>query len=158
MKNKKNRDYQLKNRLEKSKTINGKIAAAVILCCGFSAASLQVQAQNPIDVKVFFDSAGCPEYVDKPFFDLDPKVNGLKVKWTAVYPEPPSDQPEGAQAKMEYKIYFDPFQGGKPLESSSGIILSQPIERGIPTNVTYKYTIMGDQCTHKPLDPYFRVQ
>ncbi|MBT4523133.1 MAG: hypothetical protein HOC23_24285 [Halieaceae bacterium] len=91
-------------------------------------------------------SNGCPTSVTPATIDASESA-GDKILWTAVE--------NGAPVTTAFDIYFDPFVG-KAISGSGGTAQSQPIKRGVPVNVTYKYTITSGSCA--PLDPWIRVR
>lgn len=100
-----------------------------------------------------FDDDNCPEAVDdagKSCGDDAMKDKACakrndKLVWTT--------RPAG----KDFRLYFDPLKGGPKHESKDGKY-SRHIEdkRGdekIPAGVEYKYTVVGNECPHKPHDP-----
>jgi hypothetical protein len=109
-------------------------------------------AGNDVCVNIRF-VGDCPDSVDHNDF----VINGSKfVVWQSV-------ELSAAQepTSSDYTIYFDPFKGGKPLGSkgNKGRVKSQKVESPLTeVGIEYKYTIVGDNCPDKPLDPRFRVR
>jgi hypothetical protein len=106
-------------------------------------------------VTVYFEKNGCPE-LSAPVATPTVDANGAdKVIWKGVYRE------DNKPVTTGYKIYFDPFQGGKPLKSGAdGKIISNPVDTKTPKGVDFKYTIVGDPevCLSAPKDPIIRVR
>ena len=120
--------------------MNKKISTAI--CAVFLSGG--AMAQPPVDIQVFFDGSSCPTGVSNP----SPGVNrGRLIKWQAV-------DAAGNPARIGFQIYFDPIQGG-PLRAPQGSI-QRPVNNSVPA-ATYKYTIVGDACPQRPLDPNSRV-
>ena len=99
----------------------------------------------------------CPKYVDK--YELDVTKSKL-VHWQAV-------NTDAKPINVDYKIYFDPFKGGKRLEThgNKGRLISPPFDDVAPPGpvhagpaVGYEYTIVADKCPGEPLDPRFRLR
>ncbi len=88
---------------------------------------------------------GCavPDFVDRPFFEVDA---GDRIGWRS------------ADCDTDFTIYFSPF-AGDPIKGTNGQTSPQQVlPTGVPTGVTYKYTIVADDCPDHPLDPYFRIR
>ena len=128
------------------------LSFALIGCSGLQASDAEevttadkVGAQAaPTEVTITFgDINGCnaPKFVDKPFFEID---KGEQIRWIS-----DDDSP--------FKIYFSPF-AGDVIQASNGKTPVKTIPQAVPGNVTYKYTIVGDNCPDNPLDPYLRVR
>jgi len=112
-------------------------------------------------VIITFDDQDCPQKVSEDDFLVDKKnADGTfkRVVW----------RKSGGVAGTGYKIFFDPFNG-KPHESRNGEV-KQTISwmtpgknkkldpNNKPEPVQYKYTIVGDACKEKALDPHFRLR
>ncbi len=93
----------------------------------------------------------CPQSVSSDDVTVS-KGRGDRILWSAIQ--------DGQPYSGGYKIYFDPFKSGPPLKSGGGRhkdqILSQKLHDHVPL-ASYKYTIVGDECASKPLDPRIRV-
>ena len=118
-------------------------------------------AMAPLEVKVFFDTDGCP----KDAYPLEPELEtrlGQRVAWHAYRG---SRDDAVFDEKISFAIYFDPFVDGKPIVSKEGIATSTPINLNTPRQfpdhdpVVYKYTVLGAEarCVPVPLDPRLRV-
>lgn len=104
-------------------------------------------------VNITFDKDGCPlKAKPKDFF----VTNSKKVIWQSV-------DEDGKDISAHYAIYFDPFRG-KTLETepgSKGQVKSPRFDPDAPksgSGVVYEYTIVGEDCKDKPLDPRFRLR
>ena len=96
-----------------------------------------------IPVTISFDGGGCPTGVNPDYVQIS-KANGDKVAWQA--------QP----ANFDFDIYFDPFQG-RPISSRGGYVKSPPIDGRTPSNVEFKYTVVGANCPGRPYDPRIKI-
>ena len=109
---------------------------------------------NAIEVKVFFDGE-CPRYVDDALVAMD-KGAGKRLEWVAY------DLEGKVKTDALYSVYFDPFKGKTDDSNKSGVVKSKPLDRDIPKNVLFKYTILGTSpnlpADCAPLDPFFRVR
>jgi hypothetical protein len=106
------------------------------------------------DAKIFieFDAIGCPLIVNPPDLYIN---KGKKVQWQAV-------GADGANIPEVYEIFFEPFKGMK-LKSGGihgpGKIISNEIAgSAAQKGIEFKYTVVGDRCPGKPLDPRFRLR
>lgn len=100
-----------------------------------------------IPVNITFDESHCPQKVD-PENPTVNKASNQRLVWQAV-------DGAGNPIGEKFTIYFDPFRG-KTLESGrEGYERSPHFDRDTPVNVEYKYTIVGERCLAKPLDPRF---
>ena len=116
------------------------------VCLGVGGAIAQAA---DVEVKIEFDTQQCPTDVSKKTADVK-KSGPDRIKWVAL-------DASGAAYNGGYKIYFEPFRGGKPLSTNNSELISQPVDNRVPSNVTYKYTIVGNNCPDQPLDPHIRV-
>jgi hypothetical protein len=140
------------------KTKYNNVFRVVLTVCGpVLAAVMTSQAVMATDynVTVYFENNGCPE-LSAPVAMPTVAANGAdRVIWQGIYRE------DNNPVSTGYKIYFDPFKGGKPLKSNAGgEIKSPPVDTSIPKGVDYKYTIVGDPtvCLSAPKDPIIRVR
>ncbi len=128
--------------------------AVTALC--FAVISLGACASQPgeeemdplVDIPVYitFDGDSCPVKVVPETFDI---TSAKRIVWQSV-------NASGEHIDMVYSIYFDPFKG-RPLKSNPhGRKKSPPFDKKTPENVYYKYSIVGERCEDKPLDPRFR--
>jgi hypothetical protein len=100
----------------------------------------------------------CPKFVDNKGFVVE---KAKFVHWQAVDIE---DKP----IDMGYEIFFDPFSGKQYKTHGKGRLKSQSFSKSAPPSVSdpskpvleigYKYTIVGDNCRHEPLDPRFKLR
>jgi hypothetical protein len=100
-----------------------------------------------IPVKITFDESHCPVGVDPDNPSVD-KASNQRLVWQAV-------DAVGNPVGEVFTIWFDPFQGRPLTASSKGYQQSPPFDRYTPVNVQYKYTVVGERCPEKPLDPRF---
>lgn len=113
----------------------------------------QVRSQSGYDIGIVFDGDGCPVDV-VPNEDVSCPGNpdksavctarGRQIVWQSV-------DEAGEPASRDYEIFFDPFVGPS-IDSNPMGEARATVRQGVPT-VEYKYTVVGDACTDKPLDP-----
>ncbi|MEJ2603860.1 MAG: hypothetical protein P8172_11290 [Gammaproteobacteria bacterium] len=127
---------------------------AILLAVAGIVVSNQVRSQTDYDVAIVFDADACPVEV-RPNADVSCPRNpdksaicadrGRQIVWQSVNA---ADEP----MSLGYEIFFDPFVG-RPLDAgpTSGLVRAT-IRRDVPA-VEYKYTVVGDNCPDKPLDP-----
>ncbi len=126
-------------------------AAALATSVGCSSMHAAEEADDgpkpPITINVYFDG-NCPQTVNYLSLTLE---RGDRVQWQAV-------DMSGAASEDQFKVYFDPFSGATISTQPSGLTTPvQTVASTPPANVDYKYTIVGDDCTGDPLDPYLRI-
>jgi uncharacterized protein YcfL len=125
-----------------------KRALSLSIGIGCTVGGLTAQA---VDVKVMFDSAACPIGVSAEEVTIS-KSAAEKVNW-ASYNE------DGTQPlPISYQIFFDPFKGKSMVSDRNGQIESQPVDREVPEDVVFKYTVYNPACPNGPLDPQIRVR
>ena len=104
-----------------------------------------------VPVNIGFDDSNCPTAVDPNTPVTVDKETNQRIVWQAV-------DKQGNPIDERYEIYFDPFKG-RPLHANSkGHLRSPRFDSRTPVGVEYKYTIVGDRCLDKPLDPRFRIR
>jgi hypothetical protein len=136
---------------------NNVFRVGLTVCVPVLAAVMTSQAAMATDYKVtvYFEKNGCPQ-LSAPVEMPTVAANGSdRVIWQGIYHEDKMPVATG------YKIYFDPFRGGKPLKSgNNGELKSPPVDNSIPKGVDFKYTIVGDPqaCQSLPKDPMIRVR
>ncbi len=125
-------------------------------CCLVAGGS--IAGATDIPVKITFNASKCPASVNVA--EAQVKNNNVdKVVWTAVN--------AGGAYNGGYSIYFDPFRGGKPLETKKignpnnnkyeNQITSQPVDKKVPANTIFKYSVIGNECAGPALDPRIKV-
>lgn len=94
----------------------------------------------------------CPDSVDKNVFVT---YNTKFVHWQSVDLTVAQNP-----VPVDYKIYFDPFADGKPLEAKNGgRVTSTPVKvPATDVGIEFKYTVVGTGCEDAPLDPRFTVR
>jgi hypothetical protein len=139
------------------------VVTALLMSALTSLATAQVPAPDPVTedspnkpVQIIFTGEPgemCPVRV-LPEASLEVSKEKNKVVWRAV-----NEQYE--EISVQYEIYFDPFTG-RPLRSfNDGSLTSPPFDKKTPVTtkgIEYKYTILGDDCPDKPLDPRITVR
>ena len=120
---------------------------ALVLLGGCAPLTKKGPPPEEVPVDIPFDSAGCPQTPDA--IDTD---KGKLIVWQSV------DAVTGDKIGERYEIFFDPFVGRPQRSDRNGKLKSLPFERNVPPTVgpgkvEYKYTIVGDRCKDKPLDP-----
>ncbi len=101
-------------------------------------------------INVVVDGNGCPSYTT--FEGVKDKVPNLskqsarRMNWYMV-------NEAGAQQQIPFKIYFDPFK--KPELDGTGMAQSQRLDKHVPVNVNFKYTVVVESCP--PYDPMIRI-
>jgi hypothetical protein len=126
---------------------------AILLAVAGIVVSNQVRSQTDYDVAIVFDADACPVEV-RPNADVSCPGNpdksaicadrGRQIVWQSV---------DAAYEPMSrgYEIFFDPFVGPS-LDAGPTGQARATIRPGVPA-VEYKYTVVGDDCPDKPLDP-----
>lgn len=133
-------------------------AGAAFFMCPFASHSI-AQSPNvtPADlanhqlVKITFDAKGCPISVDPDTFDVS---KSKKIAWQGY-------DASGKAVSVDYTIYFDPFVGSPHKSKNDGQLKSPPFYQTAPATaagIEYKYSIVGEKCKDKPLDPHFRLR
>ena len=121
--------------------------AATLLLGGCAPLTQSGPDTQNIPVNIPFDSAGCPGA--PAAIEAD---KGKRVVWQSV------DAVTGDKINERYEIFFDPFVGRPQRSDRNGRLKSLPFDNNVPPTVglgkvEYKYTIVGDRCKDKPLDP-----
>ncbi len=102
-------------------------------------------------VKILFDADNCPTAADPAMLDT---VLADSVQWQSY------DSTGTTVTQEDYEIFFDPFQG-QPIKSNAqtGRTQRRNFANGIPDRVTYKYSVVGNDCATgaAPLDPHIRI-
>lgn len=120
-----------------------------VIDAGCVAEGLNIMSNAKIFIE--FDATGCPVIVNPPDFYIS---KSKRVLWQAV------DQ-NGNITPAVYEIFFEPFKGMKLRAESTdnGLITSRPIDwAAANAGIEFKYTVVGDNCKDKPLDPRFRLR
>ena len=104
-------------------------------------------SRTDIPVNITFDETHCPTAVDPNNPNVD-KASNQRLAWQAV-------DAAGESINEGFTIYFDPFKGGPLKANSKGFRKSPKFDPDTPVNVEYKYTVVGERCPEKPLDPRF---
>jgi hypothetical protein len=112
------------------------VPAVLLFCAGSASAQ--------IEIPIRFDAAGCP--IAGSVSSVGAR-RGNTITWQAY------DQ-QGAKTTEAFRLYFDPLQG-PTLRAPQGQV-SRAIDDAAP-RVDYKYTIVGESCEDRPLDPNIRV-
>ena len=113
--------------------------------------AIEWTAMTDAYVSIEFDSAGCPQLVNPPDFFVH---KAKRVIWQSV-------DAAGNKFPQTYEIYFDPFKGSPLRSGPSGEVKSSRFDPNAPATargIEYKYSIVGEKCKNKPLDPRFRVR
>ncbi len=134
---------------------------ALSSCADLSGSEPTNTLTDPI-IKIEFEQVGkvyCPKI--QPDVCAD-DINILtvdkrkKLGWQSV-------DAKGNPIDTKYAIWFDPFEG--PQESDSkGLIKPLKFKTDTPPKmpsrdgIVYKYTIVGEGCEERPVDPRFRVR
>jgi hypothetical protein len=122
------------------------LLAALILVG--ACAPLEKKGTRPdIPVNITFDQSHCPIGVDPDNPSVD-KASNQRLAWQSV-------DGVGNPIDEGFDIYFDPFKGRPLSADSKGHKQSPPFDPFTPAKVQYKYTVVGERCPQKPLDPRF---
>ena len=100
-----------------------------------------------IPVNITFNESHCPEKVD-PENPTVNKASNQRLVWQAV-------DGVGKPIAEGFAIYFDPFKGRPLTANNKGYLRSPRFDSDTPAKVQYKYTVRGERCPDKPLDPRF---
>jgi len=100
-----------------------------------------------IPVKITFDKSHCPTGVDPDNPSVD-KASNQRLAWQGV-------DGVGNPIDEGFAIYFDPFKGRPLTANKKGYLRSPRFDPDTPAQVQYKYTVRGERCPGKPLDPRF---
>lgn len=109
-----------------------------------------VAMTNPL-VSIEFDEDGCPLTVNPPDFYVRKQK---KIIWQSV-------DENGASTSVQYKIFFAPFNNLALPSNLNGRVTTGVIADEVAKSMAkaeFKYTVVGDNCTDKPLDPRFRLR
>lgn len=101
-------------------------------------------------VNIVVDGSGCPQYTTyKGVRDAVPNLSKSDARrmWFYIVDE------NARQQEIEFQAYFDPFK--KPELAGVGRAQSQRLDRDVPTDVNFKYTVTVQNCT--PMDPLIRI-
>lgn len=116
----------------------------LLIVAAAALSSTPLWAQSSLQLRISFDASGCPLSVSEPRLQAR---RGRRIVWQAV-------NAAGEPTRERFEIFFDPLRGSQ-LRARAGRV-GRPIDRTAPI-AEYKYTVLGDRCSDRPLDPVIRV-
>ena len=131
-----------------------KIIPFLLLIVGLSGCTSSLRSPLTVadfTIKILFNTTtNCPMLVDTPTLDAN---LGDRVGWQSV-----DENDVSTEISADYEIFFDPFRGQPKQSNGTGKVPSTPIDQGTPQAVSFKYTIVGDNCTTGiALDPHIKI-